>query len=851
MFNIRTYTVVPSLPRPLVRLRELAYNLWWSWTADAFEVFRRLDTDLWESLGHNPVRLLSSLGQKRLEQAAADTAYLAHVDRVLDSFYVYLSGRTWFDENYPELKNSKFAYFSMEFGIHECLPVYSGGLGILAGDHLKSASDLGLPLIGVGILYRQGYFQQRLTNDGWQLEEYPALEFHDLPISLVTDEQGNRLTVEVHLGDRNVKIAAWKAQIGRVPLYLLDADLPENHPRDREATQRLYQGGDEDRIRQEIVLGVGGTRLLEALGIDPDVCHMNEGHSAFLGLERIRQRMARDKLDFGTAREATVPSHVFTTHTPVPAGIDRFSDHLIDRYLTEFGGGLGLAPPDVRALGKAHPADPQETFSMAVLGLRLAGATNGVSQLHGQVSRTMWHNVWPATPVDEIPITSVTNGIHIPTWLSVEMSNLLDRYLGPNWGDNPVDYDIWRRVSEIPDLELWRTHERRRERLISFTRLRLKEQLRQRGAPPAEVKAAEEILDPEALTIGFARRFAPYKRATLLLRSPERLANLLTDRDRPVQIVFAGKAHPRDERGKELIKQILIAANNAEFRRRLVFVENYDINVARHLVQGCDVWLNNPIRPREASGTSGMKVIPNGGLHLSVLDGWWPEAYDGENGWAIGDGRVYEDPAYQDYLEAEALYDLLEKEIVPLFYERTADGLPRRWISRMKASMRTICPKFNTNRMIEEYTRKLYIPAARRRRHMEDNAYAAARTLAQWKTEVSRRWGQVRIERVEFDDHRQLTVGAYLALRAYVRLGELKPEEVAVELYFGKVDPGGNITEGATVAMDCEGVREDNVFLYTGRIPCARSGHHGYAVRVIPRHADLPHRHETGLIVWG
>ena len=851
MNHIRTYTVTPSLPAPLLRLRELAYNLWWSWNGDAFELFRRLDPDLWDAVKHNPVRLLSQLDQRRLQQAATDTAYLAHLERVMSRLREYMTLPTWFQERYDDLKDIRIAYFSMEFGLLECLPIYSGGLGILSGDHLKSASDLGIPLVAIGMVYRQGYFVQRLTNDGWQLEEYPSLEFHELPLEQVSDEHGNPHVLDLLVGDRNVHVVAWKAQVGRVPLYLLDTDVASNDPRDREITQRLYGGGDEERIRQEIVVGIGGVRLLERIGVNPTVCHMNEGHSAFLGLERIRQHMHNAGLDFGAAREAVAPAHVFTTHTPVPAGIDRFSDELIDRYLADVRRGVGLPPEGLRALGKVNPADPADHFSMAVLGLRLAGGTNAVSELHGQVSREMWQNVWPGSPVAEVPITSVTNGIHIATWLSVDMAHLFERYLGPDWADNPVDHEVWARVNEIPDMELWRTHERRRERLISFTRQRLKEQLRRRGAPPTEVKTADEILDPEALTIGFARRFAPYKRATLIFRDMARLARMLNDRDKPVQLVFAGKAHPRDERGKELIKHIMLHARNPEFRRRIVFLENYDINVARHLVQGVDVWLNNPLRPREASGTSGMKVAPNGGLNLSVLDGWWPEAFDGENGWAIGDGRVYEDPAYQDYLESEAIYDLLEKEIVPMFYERTSDGLPRRWIARMKASMRTLCPRFNTNRMLEEYAEKLYVPAARRGRRLAENGFAAAKALSHWKSEIRNRWVGVHIDRVQTDDHRPLSVGTELNVRAHVRLGDVRPEDVAVEVYFGRVDASGRIVEGASAELACTSNDRDGWYNYTGKIPCNQAGHHGYAIRVIPRHGDLPHRYDTGLILWG
>jgi starch phosphorylase len=739
----------------------------------------------------------------------------------------------------------------MEFGLHECLPIYSGGLGVLAGDHLKSASDLGVPLVAIGLLYRQGYFRQRLTNDGWQLEEYPTLDFYEMPITRVSAQNGDELNVEVRIGPRNVRLAVWLIQVGRVPLYMLDADLPENDPADREVTARLYQGGEEDRIRQEIALGIGGVRVLKALNIHPDVCHMNEGHSAFLSLERLRQCMEEEGLDLRAAREATVPGHVFTTHTPVPAGIDRFSDDLVKRYLTEPGHLVGLSVDAIRSLGTTRSHDAAENFNMAVFGLRLAGDANGVSKLHGEVSRTMWQHVWPGAPLDEVPIKSVTNGIHITTWLSSEMAVLFERYLGPSWADNPVDYAVWDRVMEIPDMELWRTKVRRRERLISFARRRLREQLRHRGAPVSELKAADEILDPEALTIGFARRFAPYKRAALILRDTKRLLSILSHPDRPVQILFAGKAHPRDELGKELIKQILTAARNPEFRRRLVFIEDYDINVARQLVQGCDVWLNNPFRPREASGTSGMKVVPNGGINLSALDGWWPEAYDGENGWAIGDGRVYQDPGYQDYLESEAIYDLLEKEIVPLFYERSADGVPQRWAARMKNSMRTICPVFNTNRMVEEYTERHYVVAARRARHMRKNKFAAARSLSAWKARINGCWSQVRIESVETDGQAELPVGAEFALRTTVHLGEVDPKDVATEVYFGPIDANGRIDHGRSIELNHTEGQGNGAHRYVGRVPCERSGQHGYAVRVVPRHADLLHRYDTGLIVWG
>lgn len=851
MYHLRTYNVVPALPAPLVRLHDLAYNLWWSWHGDAMELFRRLDPDLWDDVVQNPVQFLAHVAQRRLDQAAADKAYLAHMERVLGALDAYLIGESWFGRTHPEFRNTCLAYFSMEFGIHESLPVYSGGLGILSGEHLKSASDLGLPLVAVGLMYRQGYFHQRLTTDGWQLEEYPSIDFFQIPTRLVKTPEGAPLHVDVPIAKRRVVAQVWKAQVGRVPLYLLDTDLLENDPRDRDITQRLYGGDNQMRIRQEIVLGIGGLRMLDKLGLTPEVCHMNEGHSAFLTVERIRQRMQEQGLDFGEAREAVAPSHVFTTHTPVPAGIDRFENELLEEYLGAFLPSINLSLGEFTALGKMDAADRDELFCMAVLALRLAGATNGVSALHGHVSREMWHRVWPGAPRDEVPITSITNGIHINTWIAPEMADLLDRYLGPQWEEDPSDHEVWRRVDEIPDLELWRTHERRRVALIAFARQRLKEQLRRRGAPPAEVKAADEALDPEALTIGFARRFAPYKRGSLIFRDIERLLKILTDQNRPVQVIFAGKAHPRDDNGKEIIRQIIGHIAKPEFRRRIAFIENYDMTVARMLVQGADVWLNNPIKPREASGTSGMKVTPNGGLNISVLDGWWPEAYDGDNGWTIADGRIYEDGGYRDHLESEAIYELLEKEIVPLFYDRSIDGLPRAWIARMKASMRTVCPMFNTHRMVQEYTNRMYIPAAKRYRHLAQDGFSAAKALSQWKRALGRSWGDVGVEQVDAIQPSELPVGARLSIRARVRLGKVKPEDVAVELYHGRIDTHGRLVEAATQPMECKEQAGDGAYWFNGEIPCRRSGQHGYAVRVLPRHPDLPHRYDTGLILWG
>ncbi|MCG8403557.1 MAG: alpha-glucan family phosphorylase [Phycisphaerales bacterium] len=851
LMHLRTYTVIPSLPEPVNRLRELAYNLWWSWNRDAQELFRRLDPNLWDEVVGNPVQFLAHISQKRLDQGASDTAYLAEMNRVLDAFDAYHAREAWFNREHPDFKNKRLAYFSMEFGLHESLPIYSGGLGILAGDHLKSASDLGIPLVGVGLLYRQGYFQQRLTTDGWQLEEYPSLDFFQIPAMQVKKEDGQPLHVRCPIGARDVTARIWKVQVGRVPLYLLDTDLADNTQTDREITHRLYSGASDMRIRQEILLGIGGLRALEAVGRPPDVCHMNEGHAAFLAIERIRQCMEKDGLDFGEAREAVAPSHVFTTHTPVPAGIDQFEQALLQENLGPYLDSMGLSLGEFSAIGKKNAADPNELFSMAVLALRLAGFANGVSALHGHVSRELWHTVWPGAPRDEVPINSITNGIHTHTWISPEMSSLLDRYLGPGHVETPEDQDLWRRVDEIPDLELWRVHERRRVGLVAFARRRVKEQLRRRGAPPSEVKAADEFLTPEALTIGFARRFAPYKRGALIFRDSQRLLKILSEQDRPVQFIFAGKAHPRDDNGKKVIQEIMSHLHKPEFRRRMVFIENYDMTVARILVQGVDVWLNNPIKPREASGTSGMKVSPNGGINFSILDGWWPEAYDGENGWAIDEGRIYDDPEYRDHLEGEAIYELLEKEIVPLFYDRGADGLPREWIARMKASMRTVSPMFSTTRMLKEYANMLYVPAATRWQQLSKDGFTAAKSLSHWKRGLAHSWNNVRVEEVQANDAIELPVGARVSVKARVHLGEVKPEDVAVELYHGRVDAYGRLVEGHHEMMKCDEHLENGTYWFNGEIPCLRSGQHGYAVRVLPRHADLTHRFDTGLILWG
>jgi starch phosphorylase len=849
--SIRSYTVLPCLPDRLRPLQTLAYNLWWSWNAEAVALFRRVNPDLFEALDHSPIRLLGATDQARFEQLERDDGFLAHMDRVAAALDHYMKAPTWFSETHGTDAELRIAYFSAEFGIHESVPVYSGGLGVLAGDHLKSASDLGLPLAGVSLMYREGYFRQYLNVDGWQQERYPENDFFTLPLSTELGADGKPLVVTVPLPGREVAVRVWHIQVGRVPLYLLDANIPQNKPEDRAITAQLYGGDINTRIQQEIILGIGGIRALRALGRMPTVCHMNEGHAAFTGLERIRLLVEEHGLDFATALEAVKAGTCFTTHTPVPAGNDAFPGPMMEHYLGDYMAKMGADRNTFLALGRQHPGNDQELFSMTVLALKLANVSNGVSRLHGSVSRKMWHELWPEFPAAEVPITSITNGVHTQSWLAPEVAQLYDRYLGIQWEARPTDFAIWKRVEHIPDGELWRTHERGRERLVALARTRLKAQLKRRGSPPSEVDAADEVLDPDALTIGFARRFATYKRGDLVFRNAERLASLVNDKDRPVQLIFAGKAHPADRGGKELIQRVVQQSRRPEFRKRVVFVEDYDMNVARHLVQGVDVWLNNPRRPLEASGTSGMKICGNGGLNLSILDGWWVEGYDGDNGWAIGAGEEYTDLAYQDEIESRALLDLIQQDIVPTFYKRDAGGLPREWIRRMKRSIMSLVPVFNTNRMVEQYTERCYLPSLHRAARLSANHLQAARELAEWRRRVRADWGQVKVEGVEAPTNELMRVGATFPVRVQVNLGPFKPEDVEVQLCHGVLDAVGDIAEPKAMPLHADGHASGHSVLFVGEVPCRASGQFGFSVRVLPRHPYLPNLFEPALVTWG
>jgi len=856
MKPIRTFSVIPSLPPAIEGLRDIAYNLHWAWSHDSIELFRRLDSDLWETSGHNPVLMLGTIGQEKLEVAAGDDAFLAHLQRVFANLESYLQGgRSWFEKlSCSTGEKPLIAYFSAEFGLTECLSIFAGGLGILAGDHLKSASDLGVPLVGVGLLYQQGYFRQYMNQAGWQQESYENNDFHNLPLSPVSQTGGKPLVVQLEYPGRLVSAQVWRAQVGRVPLYLLDTNIPANHSDDRGITYQLYGGDREMRIQQEILLGIGGYRALQALDLEPTVYHMNEGHSAFLALERVRHLMESCHLSFAEARELATTSLVFTTHTPVEAGHDYFSPEQMGRYFGTYASRLGLSWEDTMALGRGGPKEPGD-FCMTVLALRLSSHSNGVSKLHGEVSRRMWQKLWPGVPIDEIPIQHITNGVHFRSWISLEMNQLYDRYLGPNWRGEPANDELWNRVQSIPAEELWRTHERRRERLVAWARQRVRSQRIRRGAPQSEIEAAEEVLDPDALTIGFARRFATYKRATLMLRDLPRLQRILTDSHRPVQLIFAGKAHPKDDAGKELIRQITGLSRQLELGRRLVFLEDYDMAVARKLVQGVDVWLNTPQRPKEASGTSGMKAAANGVLNLSTLDGWWDEVWRNPDrpmgvGWAIGKGEIYDDPNYQDQVEAEALYDELERDVIPVFYDRGHDRIPRKWVERMKASIGSVCPFVNTHRMMSDYTCQFYVPAHGSYRVLEADNAARAKSLAAWIFRVRQEWPHVGVETVEQGPSATLPVGTIIQARARVRLGALSPQDVAVELCLGPLNTDGDIVDAAAVPMKCEGQDRNDDCVFVASTPCARSGLQGLTVRVRPHHPDLPIPFLPGLIRW-
>ncbi len=854
MNPIHVYNVVPRLPEPLRCLQDLAYNLRWTWDHQTVDLFRRLDNLLWNESGRNPVKMLGLIPQAKLEAAARDRAFLATMTRVWEDYRMYMAGKdTWY-ENPPEKpKALLIAYFSAEFGMSETLPIYSGGLGILAGDHLKSASDMGLPLVGVGLLYQKGYFRQYLNNEGWQQELYPINDFYHIPIRTERDAQGELVRVEVQMNGKPVWARVWRAQVGRVPLYLLDTNIPQNEPADRDITDELYGGDAETRIKQEIVLGIGGMKALAALGKAPTVCHMNEGHAAFLALEWIRMLMSSTGATFAEAREAASVGSVFTTHTPVPAGIDKFDVSLVERYLGSVFRALGLTTAEFLNLGRAPGGhiDSSEPLNMAILAIRLSERCNGVSRLHASVSREMWRGLWPGISAEEVPICSITNGVHPASWVSKDMNGLYDTYLGPHWSEQASDPGVWSRINDIPAEELWRTHERRRERVVAFARRRLREQLQARGAANYELVEAAEALDPTALTIGFARRSATYKRGALLFRDPDRLIHILENRDRPVQLVMAGKAHPKDMAGKEIIRKIIQIIKDKKLRRRIVFIEDYDSAVARSMVQGVDLWLNTPRRPLEACGTSGMKAAVNAVLNMSTRDGWWDEAVREGAGWTIGNAETYTNEDLQDEIESKVIYDLLEKEVVPLFYERGSDRVPRGWTDMMRKAQQSLIPFFNSQRMVQDYFTMFYAPATENHLHLISDGLKASKELAQWRAHMTRHWPSVRVIEVDGDRSVEAPIGAKFKINAKIFLGEINPRDVRIEVYEGSLDEDGHITNARTTLMTPVGLENQHgTFEFTGEIELSTTGLRGFSLRILPNHPDLVMPFQRGLIAW-
>jgi glycogen phosphorylase len=839
---LREFLVRPALPEPLSRLSELAYNLLWSWEPIIRALFQRLDPVLWRECGYNPVLMLGRVSQPALERMAADPRYLALYRMACETFDARVR------KDPPAADGKMIAYFSFEYGLTECLPVYSGGLGILSGDHLKSSSDQRYPLIGMGFLYQQGYFRQLLNADGWQQERYPTNDFYTLPVTPVKDAAGQDLKVAVRLPTGNVFIQVWKLEVGRVSLYLLDTNIAENAlPQDRDITDSLYGGDIDTRIRQEIVLGIGGMRVLNVLGIKPTVYHLNEGHSAFLALERIRILMKAQKLDFEEALEAARSSNVFTTHTSVPAGIDLFDSGLVYHYFSDYCAEIGIDFQQLMALGRRNIQDRDERFSMAILALNTSAYRNAVSRLHRQVSQEMFHDLWPQLPVWEVPITSITNGVHLPSWLNGDLASLYDQYLQPDWRERFNDPVTWEQVRDIPDEELFEVHRRRKRRLVNFVRARQQSAAARRQVSAAEVRRAAEVLDPNAFTIGFARRFATYKRATLLFRDAERLKKILLNKEAPVQIVVAGKAHPRDQPGKSYVREIAQLARDPDLWKHVVFVEDYDMKVARELVQGVDLWLNTPKRGQEACGTSGLKAGLNGVLNLSVLDGWFDEAYEKSGGWAVGEREPYSED--QDGLHASEIYYLLENEIVPMFYERREEA-PREWVRRMKQSVAYISLQFDCRRMVREYMTEMYEPAHQQHIRIMRQDYQAIREKARWNARIRQVWDRVRFVEATPELSGPVTSGEPVPVRARVDLAGLKPDDVRVEVVIGRVSSEGHLEDTEVMVLPPV-EQEGGVAVFAKDIIPERTGRLGYALRVSPNHFDDPlTRPCTSLLKW-
>ena len=852
MYVFNRITVNPQLPKRIGRITEIANNLWWSWNTEFLRLFKKIDKDLWEKCDKNPVKFLKSVDQEKLEDASKDLSFVREYDKIVENFDNYMNSRdTWFSRKYPDNRNDLIAYFSAEYGLDQTIAIYSGGLGILSGDHLKSASDLGIPLVAVGLLYKNGYFHQVIDAYGNQRPEYKDIDLYDLPITPVKDIDGNDLIIYIKFPKRRIYLKTWEVNVGRVKLYLLDSDIDINNIEDRDTTARLYGGDQEMRIRQEIILGMGGVNVLKRLGLRPTVYHMNEGHSAFLNLEIIKNIIKEKQVSFEVAKDIASSKTVFTTHTPVPAGNDIFPLGLVEKYFKDFWPRLGLTREEFLKLGMKPCEGLEPGFNMGILALKIAGKKNGVSKLHGEVSRELFSEVWPHIPAKESPITYVTNGIHTCTWLAPRLKELYNKYLMPYWQDNIHDDSTWERIKAIPDDKLWKVHTDRKIKLLALVKENVTNRLRREGVGYDEINEIVSKLNPDALTIGFARRFATYKRATLIFKDIERITQILNDENRPVQLIFAGKAHPADKEGQDLVRYIHEISMKPQFKGKIFLLENYSIEISRYLVSGVDVWLNNPRRPMEASGTSGQKASVNGVVNFSVLDGWWAEGYNQRNGWTIGTNAEYSSYEEQDKADSESMYYTLENKIIPTYYDRDRNGISKRWMEIMKESIISTGGKYSTARMLVDYTEQLYMPLC----NLTKKYYTDLNNVTEfnsWKQDMYSNWKDIQIEQLD-DNADNITVdaGSQIEVRAVVTLPNIKPEYIRTEVYYGKFLEDGTVEDVKIIPMKLERAEEDNKkYYYVAKIDLVSGGNYGYTFRVMPQNEMILDSANLDLIKW-
>lgn len=859
MYVFNRITVNPQLPKRIEKLSKISNNLWWSWNTEFLRLFRKIDNDLWEKCGKNPVKFLKQVSQDRLEAVSKDLIFLHEYDKCVENFEDYMNSKdTWFANKYPDNKDDLIAYFSAEYGLDETIPIYSGGLGILSGDHLKSASDLGIPLVAVGLLYKNGYFHQKINGNGEQETEYHDIDLHDLPINPVKNENGDDLIIYLKFPKRRIYLKVWQINVGRVKLYLLDSDIEKNNPEDRDVTLRLYGGDQEMRIRQEIVLGMGGVNLLtRALKLEPTVYHMNEGHSSFLILELIKNVIKEKQVSFDVARDIVSSQTVFTTHTPVPAGNDIFPISLVEKYFKDFWPRLTISREEFLKLGMKPCKELENGFNMGILALKVAGKKNGVSKLHGAVSRELFADVWPEIAANESPIDYVTNGIHTCSWLAPSLKQLYNKYLIPYWQDK-IQYDyVWEKVRNIPDDKLWNAHQARKEKLLSIVKDNVTERLRRSGYNYEDINAITSKINPNALTIGFARRFATYKRATLIFKDLERITQILNNADRPVQLIFAGKAHPADKQGQDLIKFIHDVSMMPQFKGKIFLLENYNIAMSRYLISGVDVWLNNPRRPMEASGTSGQKASVNGVVNFSVLDGWWAEGYNQKNGWRIGFNSDYESYEAQDVTDSQNIYETLEQKIIPAYYNKDKNGISKEWMDYMKESIVSTGGKYSTSRMLSDYTSKFYIPLC----NLHNKYYKDLSDVTQfntWKTDMYRNWKDIKITQKEDNlNNISIDAGNCISVKCQVELPNIKPEFVSVECYYGKILENGVVEDISIIPMQQVKSKSKNaetenskIFEYETKIELKTGGNYGYTFRVMPKNDMLLDSANMNLVKW-